>query len=624
VKKTIFLFAIHCHQPVGNFEHILEQAYQKSYLPFINVMAKHPRIRFTVHYSGILYDWFLVKHPEFIDLLKKLVKRGQIEVLTGGYYEPILPFIPDVDKLGQIEMSNQFIRDKLGAVPAGLWLTEGVWEPSLPKVLSEAEIEYTLLDEHYFLAAGLSQDKLNGCYLTEDQGKMLKVFPIDGKLLELIPFKTPEETIKYLKSLAKEGNPSIAVFADDGEKFGFRQDNHHWIYEEGYLERLLTSLEENNKDIQTMTFSRYLEEYSALGQIYLPTASYPRMAAGFFRNFLVEFPEANNMHKKMLHVSNKLETLRSAKIFIGGGERDKQVGEIAQELFQGQCSCICWPEFVGGFFHQHLRGAIYEHLIKAEVGLEKFNRQGKEFAEVTVSDLNKDGQDEVIISNSILNLYCAPANGGAIYEIDYKPKAVNLINNLTRNSKPGYCFVDNFLAQGTNLDKFSSGEFKESGDFAGEPYFFMPKRSHHEVSLVLSREGMVAGLPLKVEKQISLVAKQSIIHLNYKITNLGKEQDEFWFGTEAIFSVGQKDLSGIVSGENKVKNIRVVDEMSIFDILLEFEEPTTVWRFPLEKFLPANSQEKASLQGTVIFPNWKFVLAPGESWENKIILRIEE
>ena len=52
MKKVKFLFGIHCHQPVGNFEHVFDEAYEMSYLPFLQAMDAHPRIKFAVHYSG--------------------------------------------------------------------------------------------------------------------------------------------------------------------------------------------------------------------------------------------------------------------------------------------------------------------------------------------------------------------------------------------------------------------------------------------------------------------------------------------------------------------------------------------------------------------------------------------
>ncbi len=309
MQKIKFIFGIHCHQPVGNFEHIYEEAYEKAYLPFIRVLESHPRIKFNVHYSGILFDWFKKNRPEFLELLKKLVRRGQVEVLTSGYYEPILSIIPDEDKLGQIEMANQFIREQFFRAPRGMWLTERVWEPTLPKILSRAGIEYVLVDEDHLIQAGLPSDKLSGYYITEEEGETVKVFPINRRLRELIPFQPPEEIIEYLKSIPDPDGSALAVFMDDGEKFGLRGGSHRWIYQEGYLEKLLCMLEANSDLIEPTTFSNYLDEYPALGRIYLPATSYNEMmewvGGGNFRNFFVKYPEANNMHKKMLHVSSR-------------------------------------------------------------------------------------------------------------------------------------------------------------------------------------------------------------------------------------------------------------------------------------------------------------------------------
>ena len=59
MSKIAFLMAIHCHQPVGNFDGIFEHAYNRSYLPFIEVLERFPRIRLSLHYTGPLLDWLI-------------------------------------------------------------------------------------------------------------------------------------------------------------------------------------------------------------------------------------------------------------------------------------------------------------------------------------------------------------------------------------------------------------------------------------------------------------------------------------------------------------------------------------------------------------------------------------
>ena len=108
LKRVKFCFGIHNHQPVGNFGWVIEEAFQKSYFPFLVLLEKYPGIRISLHFTGILYDWMKEFHPEGMALIKTLVERGQVELLTGGHFEPILPVIPDRDKVGQIAMLSQF------------------------------------------------------------------------------------------------------------------------------------------------------------------------------------------------------------------------------------------------------------------------------------------------------------------------------------------------------------------------------------------------------------------------------------------------------------------------------------------------------------------------------------
>ena len=49
-------------------------------------------------------------------------------------------------------------------------------------------MEYTVLDDFHFQRAGLDESDLRGYYLTEEDGKLLKVFPIAERLRYLIPF----------------------------------------------------------------------------------------------------------------------------------------------------------------------------------------------------------------------------------------------------------------------------------------------------------------------------------------------------------------------------------------------------------------------------------------------------
>ena len=168
--RLAFCLGVHNHQPIGNFEHVLVEATERAYRPFLERLEARPEVRVSVHCTGSLLEWLRERAPRTFDLLGTVAARGQVELLTGGFYEPILAMLPDHDKIGQIERLTAFLKTHFGVRPRGMWLAERVWEPHLARALSDAGVEYVLVDDRHFALAGLDADALGGYYLTEEQG----------------------------------------------------------------------------------------------------------------------------------------------------------------------------------------------------------------------------------------------------------------------------------------------------------------------------------------------------------------------------------------------------------------------------------------------------------------------
>src|SRR5690606_24428102 len=182
-----FVFGLHNHQPVGNFDSVFADAYDKSYKPFLDVLDRHPGIRVALHNTGILFEWLVKNRPEYAPRLREFVKRGQMEILTGGFYEPIISVIPDADKIGQIRKLTDFVREHTGYEATGMWLAERVWEPQLVRPMAEAGVKYTVLDDSHFRSTGILEKDTHGYFYTEDQGRVVGAFPISEKLRYTIP-----------------------------------------------------------------------------------------------------------------------------------------------------------------------------------------------------------------------------------------------------------------------------------------------------------------------------------------------------------------------------------------------------------------------------------------------------
>ncbi|MFW0860830.1 MAG: hypothetical protein AAGT88_01805 [Dethiobacter sp.] len=151
-KGIKLILILHNHQPEGNFPEVFERTYLLAYEPFISELERFPRLKVVLHYSGILFGWLQLNRPEFMARLRQLVSRGQIEMMGGAFFEPILAAIPDADKIGQLEKQTRFIRENLQVAVSGAWLAERVWEPHLAQPLAEAGISYTVVRPAWAIA----------------------------------------------------------------------------------------------------------------------------------------------------------------------------------------------------------------------------------------------------------------------------------------------------------------------------------------------------------------------------------------------------------------------------------------------------------------------------------------
>jgi 4-alpha-glucanotransferase len=691
MKKVNLLFGIHNHQPIGNFDFVFADAYEKSYLPFLQVLDRFPEMKIGLHFSGILLDWLEENRPELIKLVSKMVKRGQIEILTGGHYEPILSIIPEKDRIGQIKKLSKRIKKLFNYDPIGMWLAERVWEPTLPSSLKKAGVIYTIADDTHFKYAGLTENQLTGYFITEDLGNRTILFPISKKLRYTIPFEDPQVTIDYLREMATEKGENLIVFADDGEKFGVWPNTFDHVFTNGWLEHFFEAITENRDWINVLHFKEALELYKPLDKIYLPTASYSEMMhwslfpgtfqayedfehylktqdfyedvhvfvrGGFWRNFLSKYSEVNDMHKKMLRVSEKYWSISAAK--------RKKLVEASDALWSGQCNCPYWHGVFGGLYLSHLRDAIYSNLIKAEILVD--DALGTKFPLIEKMDLNADGYDEILVETKHYNAYIHPGKGAYIYELDHKPTMKNVFDTMTRR-REGYhnkldqavapgseksknktasihdlilakepdlvsklhydfyerkSFIEHFVAHDTTPESFAAAKFIEEGDFYNSPYnIISEKKSANSVDISLERNGQLKQnkqiTPIKIIKSYKFRNKSAKISVNYSIENLTKQPVKIWFGVELNFGLqaghahdryyycdGKKlkdKYLDSIGKLNKVNSIGLRDEWRNLDILIETDKLVNIWRCPVETISLSEAGFERVYQNSTVFPN---------------------
>ncbi|MHA2283565.1 MAG: alpha-amylase/4-alpha-glucanotransferase domain-containing protein [Promethearchaeota archaeon] len=532
-KPTVcFPIVFHLHQPVNNFLWVFEDVYDKSYKPLIDHIFQFPEVKVTLHFSGNLLEWFLGNKPDLIEKIRIMARRNQIEIIGGGYYEPIFAIIPYRDRIAQMKKLSDLINKEFDLEVKGAWLSERVWEPDYPSFLNDVGLKYVIVDDNHFRSTGITEEDTFYSYITEDEGKTLRVFPINEELRYLTPWKPTYMSIDYLKKAAdKKGNRCV-LFISDAEKMGVWGTTHEICYIHGHEEGddgkpfIPAFFEQirNNAWIKSITLTEYMEEFPAKSLIYLPTASYDKMEewvlptkirknfkkirkalkedetksetyqflkGGFWRYFLVKYPESNNMHKKMLYVRNKLISTEENLLKVPENSIVsiilKKINEAWDEIYKAQCNDCYWHGLFGGVYLQFLRFSVYTHLINAEKIMDTINAlinpNLTSYIYITPVDFIKDSKTEYIIESDIYNIYINPNDGGTIFELDYKPKSYNLLNTLTRWPEAYHdskklatkeVLVDRFrrsmlrlrfLHDNISLDQLQSDTYYEFGDF---------------------------------------------------------------------------------------------------------------------------------------------------------------
>jgi alpha-amylase len=579
-----FVFCVHLHQPVNNFEHVMRRIYDECYGPFLEVMERHPGVAFVLHVSGVLYDWFQEHQPDYLVRLKHLVDTGRLELLGGGYYEPILAMLPSEDAVGQLKMMNDFLRATFEVEPKGAWLAERVWEPHLPSWLAAGGIKTVVLDDAHFVAAGLGEERLDAPYLTEDRGRLLTLWALREPLRYAIPFKEPAWTIRFLRERAREDGRAVVVYADDGEKFGAWPGTHKHVYAGGWLESFLTALEQHAGVIRTCTLAQALEAVPPAGRIYLPSCSYREMGewsllaegrdrfrelkreleradrwtaaarhftGGQWRNFRVRYPEANLMYARMLGLSRRIAEL---------GPRAAARPELIKDLYQAQCNTAYWHGLFGGIYASHLRGAVYAHLLRAERTMELSAGSSLRYPASRLEDFDLDGREDLRLYNPAINLFLRPSGGGQIFELDVRSRDLNLLATLARHREgyhedwrsgpaldpalreeigrharpdatPRGSLIDHCYSPDASAAGIESGE-AERGDFAERSYELKLSRGGGRLEALLSAVGSVGAQAAALSKAVRIERDECAFQAEYTLTNRSDAPLALRFGIE--------------------------------------------------------------------------------------------
>ena len=453
-QPITLLFGVHAHQPVGNFPEVIADAHLRCYRMFLQTLEAYPDFRFTVHFSGWLLDELEARYPDDMARLAAMTKRGQVEWFGSGDCEPVLAAIPHRDRVSQINTLSDKIEKRFGVRPRGAWLTERVWESAVVTSLAETGIRYVAVDDYHFLCAGEPAERLDSYFTTEEDGQTVDLFPISEAARYRFPFSPAHEVVAWLEHQAQIGHRA-AIYFDDIEKFGIWPETYNWVYERGWLRQFIEGVLAS-KLIRTGHYDEFHRRHATRGIVYLPTTSYiemnewtlpahaartyrglveqekhgthyearkPFLRGGIWRNFMMRYPEANWMHKRMMEVSARLAGLPTAQ----------RTAPMQEHLHRAQANDAYWHGLFGGLYLPHLRRAIWNNLLPLEAMLDTLAPRPA----LERHDLDHDGHTEIFLRSGPLQAVIQSDGDACVVELSSYALSHNFGDTL-RHYEEGY------------------------------------------------------------------------------------------------------------------------------------------------------------------------------------------
>lgn len=645
-------FSLKAFPTCSDANEILEKNYQTVYKPLIKFLYNNQNFPFTFSFSGYQIRYFKKRKNELLTILKELSERKQIEILGGGFYNPIFPLIYPADRNGQIDMLSSEIRQSIGKRPRGISIYADCWDPSLINNIHTCGIEYVQLDSK--LIPDSTKKYLP--IIINDLGKTVDIIPYYD---EFIPTKdtNPKEfvdsIIKKITKIDKQEN-NIQVELDRIIQINFDHNKLIELLETKWFDKLNKYLSENNDlPIKSSTIYQYLKETNIKTPAYITPGISENICKIISEtksnkqnytvyDYLDKFPSSKALYNKMIYLS----------ILVNQYKNDKMRKKIAREkLWEAQNGAGFLYTNETPYLNLFYRQKSFKLLNETE----KILRDDGKFKEsITCFDYDCDGLNEYVcrMENYFSTLSLI---SGSLTELDILKNTCNYINNIQRkqnfdNAEDIYnrgVFVDHFFTN-DQFKKYINNEPAGNGVFSKIQYSQIKfVQTHHEIQLaanaiwkptnqkiylrkkyLFNSTGIYVQYIIKNEsdKKLSakLVSESNIAHTNFNPDNLR------YYDIDVVENSTKTDIDPTnstkkLNEKNKLNNIQAVrlsDTENGMSFIFEPNEKSGLFYNPLIFKRPRLDsiylESVAMTFVTSIF--WDINLEPGKETEKSINL----
>jgi hypothetical protein len=476
---------------------------------------------------------------------------------------------------------------------------------------------YTFLGEDQFRASGIEGGEIYAPWITEDQGKLVTVFPVMGS----VNSRSSGAEIRDL-SFAPEGG--LVTF------FPRFSGNNAETAIGGFFEQLAGGMAE--KKLEMSLPGKFLKTAGPLNRVYFPSSAESDFMSQLDdgrkfsclqpRRFLMSYSEANNLYSKMYFTHTLINQLRGDKA------RKKTARE---ELWKAQGA----DAFCRTAGRDIACSMVRKHAYRSLISAERITREKGNFApSLLMFDFDLDGEAEYLFQDKNVNCYVR-AEGASVFELDYLPRGWNYLDTFSpHRSFRRYAFMDRFLDPGVSvevLETLARGT-GNAGRFCGrELYEASADRQHGRV---LFRLAGGADLPFgRIEIEKSYRLEKNIIALSYTLTNRGETETAFCFVPQFDLSFADSEHFSVYVPSAAVgtpalpksgalaaglASVEVSDAKNSSVLGFSSEQAFDLYLFQIN----AEAGVSETYQSSCFLPLFRLTLGPGASWSTVLKLSV--
>jgi len=229
-KYAIGMFHFNLQYVAGDYK-IENRIIKESVFPVLQFFEKNPQYKSDIEIQGYAIEVFAEEHPEVLALLKKLINRGQIELVIAHYSDQFFIGYPALDLQKSIEICDQILA-KNGMKRSRVFFGQEIqWTPAYASILKgKYDLIATSSDPHsYYRDKTLplvniryGNDQILGLIDSEKELPGLTwayAFLDDGEVFNSLDYNSnfyrvpaqEKESVDRFKKLEKEGYKFVTM-----------------------------------------------------------------------------------------------------------------------------------------------------------------------------------------------------------------------------------------------------------------------------------------------------------------------------------------------------------------------------------------------------------------------------